>query len=371
MRASALARPLALVLVTALLVRCARAGPRARARRGRPGSRPRGRDPPGRRGDFEGAVATLGPVADRLAAKGGHDAAQACLYLGIAHLALDQRDAARARFREALGHEPSLRLGPDRFSPKVIAAFEDARREREAAARAAAPGDEAGAEARATPAERLLAGGRRGRGRSERSSTRWARATPTRRRRAGHLHRGALRDPGARLSERHDGDAARRRHRPDRAERHRERRDDRRGLRRPHHRRLAGGAERGRLREHTQPATVAPTTLRPGHDQPCACRRPSPARTARATRPASTSGGAASPSPPAPRRPSRRPTRCVSTCPSRLGLLVPTRGVHRRSRRRDPLVSARGERDAGRESNGQSEPHGCLLDPSPALTGRR
>jgi hypothetical protein len=90
-------------------------------------------------GDFEGAVATLGPVADRLSAKGGHDAAQACLYLGIAQLALDQGDAARARFREALGHEPSLRLGPDRFSPKVIAAFEDARREREAETRTAAP----------------------------------------------------------------------------------------------------------------------------------------------------------------------------------------------------------------------------------------
>jgi hypothetical protein len=89
-------------------------------------------------GDFEGAVATLGPVADRLEAAGGRDAAQACLYLGIAHLALDQRDAARARFAEALGHDPSLRLGPDRFSPKVLAAFEEARREREAAARGAA-----------------------------------------------------------------------------------------------------------------------------------------------------------------------------------------------------------------------------------------
>ena len=90
-------------------------------------------------GDFEGAVATLGPVADRLSPGGGHDAGQACLYLGIAHLALDQRDAASARFREALGHDPALRLGPDRFSPKVIAAFEEARREREAAARAAEP----------------------------------------------------------------------------------------------------------------------------------------------------------------------------------------------------------------------------------------
>ena len=89
-------------------------------------------------GDFEGAVSTLGPVADRLSATGGRDAAQACLYLGIAHLALDQKDAAQARFGEALGHEPSLRLAPDRFSPKVLAAFEEARREREAAARGAA-----------------------------------------------------------------------------------------------------------------------------------------------------------------------------------------------------------------------------------------
>ena len=87
-------------------------------------------------GDFEGAVATLASAVDRLAVKGGHDAAQACLYLGIAQLALDQRDAARAHFRQALGHEPSLRLGPDRFSPKVIAAFEEARREHEVEARA-------------------------------------------------------------------------------------------------------------------------------------------------------------------------------------------------------------------------------------------
>jgi hypothetical protein len=107
-------------------------------------------------GDFEGAVATLGPVADRLSAAGGHDAAQACLYLGIAQLALDQGDAARARFREALGHEPSLRLSPDRFSPKVLSAFEEARREREAAAHAAAPAAGARAEPKKSHAGRTL-----------------------------------------------------------------------------------------------------------------------------------------------------------------------------------------------------------------------
>lgn len=90
-------------------------------------------------GDFEGAVATLGSVVERLSATGGHGAAQACLYLGIAHLALDQRDAARGRFRQALGHDATLRLDAARFSPKLLAAFEEARREREAEARAAAP----------------------------------------------------------------------------------------------------------------------------------------------------------------------------------------------------------------------------------------
>ena len=73
--------------------------------------------------------------------KAGHDVAQACLYLGIADLALDQGDAARARFREA----PATSPPPPRPRPllaEVIAAFEDARREREAETRAAAPAAE-------------------------------------------------------------------------------------------------------------------------------------------------------------------------------------------------------------------------------------
>ena len=143
MRGSALARPLALVLVTALSLGAPAPGPAAApaAPTQDPGLTAGIRQV--NEGDFEGAVVTLGPVADRMSATGAHDAAQACLYLGIAHLALDQVDAARARFREALGHEPSLRLSPDRFSPKVIAAFEEARREREAAARATKPAEAA------------------------------------------------------------------------------------------------------------------------------------------------------------------------------------------------------------------------------------
>ncbi len=161
MGALAVVRPLALVLLTALSFGAPGAGltPALAAAVQDPGLAAGIRQVD--EGDFEGAVATLGPVVDRLSPKSGHDAAQACLYLGIAHLALDQRDAARARFREALGHEPTLRLGPDRFSPKVIAAFEEARREREAEARAAKPADQAKAEPKKGHAGRtvLIAGG--------------------------------------------------------------------------------------------------------------------------------------------------------------------------------------------------------------------
>ena len=88
-------------------------------------------------GDFETAVATLEGVVGRLTGDVTRpkDLAQALLYLGIAHVALGQPDPARARFREALVQDPSLRLGPDRFSPKVIAVFEAARREVRAATR--------------------------------------------------------------------------------------------------------------------------------------------------------------------------------------------------------------------------------------------
>jgi hypothetical protein len=94
-------------------------------------------------GDFENAVLTLQAVTRAL---GGQTArrlelAQAWLYLGIAHVALDQTDGARAAFKAAIGQNRSLRLSEERFSPKVIAAFEAARREAEAAAGAPDPGE--------------------------------------------------------------------------------------------------------------------------------------------------------------------------------------------------------------------------------------
>ena len=82
-------------------------------------------------GDFETAVITLEAALRRLA----RDPApppprvRAALHLGIAHVALDHRDAAKARFKDALALDPGLRLTADRHSPKVIGVFEEARRE--------------------------------------------------------------------------------------------------------------------------------------------------------------------------------------------------------------------------------------------------
>ncbi len=85
-------------------------------------------------GDFEGAVETLDAVARRLALEPARktELVQAHLYLGVAHTALDQRQPAHDRFVAALELDRSLKLAPDRFSPKVIEAFERARRTVEA-----------------------------------------------------------------------------------------------------------------------------------------------------------------------------------------------------------------------------------------------
>ena len=82
-------------------------------------------------GDFETAVVTLRAVAASLAGDPARsvERARAHLYLGVAHVALDQADDAHRAFAEALRDDPRLRLTEDRYSPKVIAAFEAARRE--------------------------------------------------------------------------------------------------------------------------------------------------------------------------------------------------------------------------------------------------
>jgi hypothetical protein len=87
-------------------------------------------------GDFEAAVTTLRAVATALAGDPARsvERARAHLYLGIAHLALDHGTDAHAAFLSALRDDPALRVTEAVFSPKVVAAFEAARTERDAAA---------------------------------------------------------------------------------------------------------------------------------------------------------------------------------------------------------------------------------------------
>ena len=67
-------------------------------------------------------------------------------------MALDQRSAARERFRLALALDSRLSLGSERYSPKVIGVFEEARRELAAETARAA-------EAKAGPAKPARGGG--------------------------------------------------------------------------------------------------------------------------------------------------------------------------------------------------------------------
>jgi hypothetical protein len=82
-----------------------------------------------REGDFEGAVTTLESVVRRLssAPERSRDLVQAYVNLGVAYVALDQRDTARSRFGEALARDRNLKLSAAEYSPKVLAVFEEAR----------------------------------------------------------------------------------------------------------------------------------------------------------------------------------------------------------------------------------------------------
>jgi hypothetical protein len=87
-------------------------------------------------GDFETAVVTLDDAYRRLSRDTPRSPllVRAAVHLGMAYVALDQRETAKARFKDALGLDPNLRLTSERYSPKVIAVFEEARRERAAQA---------------------------------------------------------------------------------------------------------------------------------------------------------------------------------------------------------------------------------------------
>lgn len=82
-------------------------------------------------GEYDKAILTLDNAARRLAgdpAKVG-DLSQAYLYLGIAYIGKGHEAAAKAKFREALRQIKDLTLSPEKFPPKVIDAFEEAKEE--------------------------------------------------------------------------------------------------------------------------------------------------------------------------------------------------------------------------------------------------
>lgn len=82
-------------------------------------------------GDFEKAVVTLDSAVGRLEGRPERERllVQVLVQFGVALVALDQNEPARARFRRALTIDPKLRLGPEAFSPKVILVFEQTRAE--------------------------------------------------------------------------------------------------------------------------------------------------------------------------------------------------------------------------------------------------
>jgi hypothetical protein len=82
-------------------------------------------------GEYDAAIVTLEAAVQRLTAGAGaskdRDRGEAYLYLGIAYLAKGHEAAARAHFRDAIARVTDLRLTSDKFSPRVIEAFEKAR----------------------------------------------------------------------------------------------------------------------------------------------------------------------------------------------------------------------------------------------------
>jgi ankyrin repeat protein len=82
-------------------------------------------------GDFEAAIKTLERVIQSLPddAVNARDRARAYLYMAIAYLGLSEEANARTRFLDALKQDRDLNLNPRQFSPRVLALFEQAKRQ--------------------------------------------------------------------------------------------------------------------------------------------------------------------------------------------------------------------------------------------------
>lgn len=81
-------------------------------------------------GNFQAALFTLDAVARRLVlepAMHATDLSQAYLYRGVALVGLGQEEGAKGSFAAALQYDKTLRIGEDRFPPRVVRVFEAAR----------------------------------------------------------------------------------------------------------------------------------------------------------------------------------------------------------------------------------------------------
>ena len=89
-------------------------------------------------GDYDGAILTLDNATRRLVADRakGEQLSTAYLYLGIAYLGKGADAAAKAKFRLAIGQIRDLTLSPEKYPPKVINLFEQAKDEMARAASA-------------------------------------------------------------------------------------------------------------------------------------------------------------------------------------------------------------------------------------------
>jgi hypothetical protein len=92
-------------------------------------------------GDYDAAIFILDGAARRMLAEpSAADLPQAFLYLGIAYVAKGHVSAAKIKFREALARVGDLSLSPDRFPPKIIDVFEEARADMSKTSRSAGKG---------------------------------------------------------------------------------------------------------------------------------------------------------------------------------------------------------------------------------------
>lgn len=105
-------------------------------------------------GEFEKGIVVLDAAVRRLAGPEKHgQRARAYVYLGIAYFGLAQVEAARERFRAALGEVGDLTLSADEYPPRVVDLFEQARREVSALGARGAPGLPQGTHVRVTSRE--------------------------------------------------------------------------------------------------------------------------------------------------------------------------------------------------------------------------